>query len=158
MTRGLRVPVSWPHDGHTHDKGSGQALALQYKAFGANMLPKHATNHGATDYKVEPGLQEIRELMFTSKLHIATHNSELIEQMRHYHRDEDFRVVKQRDHLIDALRYAVMMKRSGKPRLECEGVGFGNMPFAGHRPDRSREQQVAKNTNFDVFSGEPYGD
>ena len=94
MTRGLRVPIAWPHDGNVHDKGSGLGLAQQYKAFGANMLPTHAKNHGTNDYRVEPGLQEIRELMFTGKLTIAGHNSELLEQMRLYHRSEDFRIVK----------------------------------------------------------------
>jgi phage terminase large subunit-like protein len=152
MTRGLRVPVAWPHDGHVHDKGSGLALSTQYKNFGANMLPNHATNHGAGDYRVEPGLQEIRELMFAGKLHIAGHNGELLEQLRHYHRDEEFRVVKSRDHLIDALRYAVMMKRNGKPHLECQGVGFGTMPYAGHRPESSHRP---RNDRWDLFTGEP---
>jgi len=161
MTKGLRIPVAWPHDGNVHDKGSGVALAKQYKDFTANMLPKHATNYGTNDYKVEPGLQEIRELMFVAKLHIAPHNQELLEQMRHYHRDEDFRIVKARDHLIDALRYAVMMRRSGKPRLECDGVGFGSMPYAGHRRDEGhRQTQFARGTpnhpggDMDPFTGE----
>src|SRR5262249_14615829 len=42
MTQGLRVPIAWPHDGSQHDKGSGLSLAAQYKAYNANMLPKHA--------------------------------------------------------------------------------------------------------------------
>jgi hypothetical protein len=46
MTRGLRIPCSFPHDGHSADKGSGLPLAMQYKNFGANMMAKHATNHG----------------------------------------------------------------------------------------------------------------
>ena len=157
MTQGLRIPIAWPHDGHVHDKGSGFALAQQYKGFGANMLPSHATNYGADDYRVEPGLQEIRELMFCGKLHIAGHNTELIEEMRHYHRDEDFKVVKQKDHLIDAFRYALMMRRSGRPRLECDGVGYGNMPYAGHRPERRSEPQMARGIagqDWDIFTGQ----
>jgi hypothetical protein len=38
--------------------------------------------------------------------------------MRHYHRNEDFKIVKQRDDLISAFRYAVMMKRNGKPNTK----------------------------------------
>ena len=71
MTGGLRMPIAWPHDGNVHDKGSGLGLAVQFKSYGANMMPKHAINHGTTDYRVEPGLQEMREMMFTGKLHIA---------------------------------------------------------------------------------------
>jgi phage terminase large subunit-like protein len=155
MCRGLRIPVSYPHDGHVRDLGSGLALAQQYKNFGANMLPKHATNHGTNENKVEPGLQEIRELMFCGKLHIAGHNTELIEQMRTYHRDQDFRVVKERDHLIDAMRYAIMMRRSGRARSECDGVGFGTMPFAGQKR-ASSGQQLAKGLDFDVFNTTGY--
>jgi phage terminase large subunit-like protein len=156
MTQGLRVPVAWPHDGSTHDKGSGLPLAGQYKGFGANMLPRWAINHGTNHYNVEPGLEELRQSMYEAKLTIAPHNAELIEEMRHYHRDENFKIVKQRDDLVSALRYAVMMKRSGKARSECDGVGFGNMLYAGQRADRGGQPQVAKNTDFDIFTGAPY--
>jgi Terminase RNaseH-like domain len=156
MTQGLRVPVAWPHDGATHDKGSGLSLAGQYKGFGANMLPKHATNHGTNQYNVEPALEEIRALMYAGKLTIAPHNGELIEELRHYHRNEDFKIVKQRDDLVSALRYAIMMRRNGKARSDCEGVGFGSMPYAGQRRDRSAEPQIAKGLDFDLFTGAGY--
>ena len=80
MTGGLRLPISWPHDGNVHDKGSGLGLAVQYKNFGANMMPQARHNHGTTDYRVEPGLQEMREMMFTGKLQIQPGNNELLEQ------------------------------------------------------------------------------
>jgi phage terminase large subunit-like protein len=151
MTRGLRIPIAWPHDGAVHDKGSGLPLAQQYQSFGANMLPKHATNHGTQHFNVEPALEEMREMMFAGKMTIAGHNSELLEEMRTYHRDEDFRIVKQRDDLVSAFRYAVMCRRQGRARSECDGVGFGAMPFAGQRRDRS-EGQYAKGLDFNVFA------
>ena len=122
MCRGLLIPVAYPHDGGVHDKGSGLSLASQYKTFGANMMPKHALNHGTTNYAVEPGLQEIRDMFYAGSLTIAPHNYELIDELRNYHRDEDFRIVKQRDDLVSALRYAVMMRRNGKARQHCDGV------------------------------------
>jgi phage terminase large subunit-like protein len=151
MTGGLRIPIAWPHDGAVHDKGSGLPLAGQYKQFGANMLPKHATNHGTTHYNIEPALEEMREMMFSGKFTIAGHNHELLEELRHYHRDEDYKVVKQRDDLVSALRYAIMMRRSGKALSECDGVGYGNMPYAGQRR-ASSGQQYARGLDFDVFS------
>jgi hypothetical protein len=54
MTQGLRIPVAWPHDGSTHDKGSGLPLAGQYRGFGAQMLSRHAVNHGTNHNNVEP--------------------------------------------------------------------------------------------------------
>jgi phage terminase large subunit-like protein len=67
MTRGLRIPIAWPHDGAVHDKGSGLPLAQQYRGFGANMLPRHATNHGTQAFALEPALEEIREMMFAGR-------------------------------------------------------------------------------------------
>src|SRR6516164_7457968 len=150
MTRGLKVPIAFPHDGHTHDKGSGLPLAAQYKGFGANMMASHAVNHGTKQNNIEPALEEMREMMFSGKLTIAGHNAELIEELRTYHRDEDYRIVKQRDDLVSAFRYACMMRRQGRTRSECEGVGFGNMPYAGQRRDRS-QGEVARGLDFDLF-------
>jgi hypothetical protein len=134
MSRGLRIPVAWPHDGNQHDKGSGLSLALQYKGFGAAMLPSHAVNHGTKTNAVEPALEEMRALMYGGKLTIAAHNTDLLEELRNYHRDEDYKIVKQRDDLVSALRYAIMMRRNGGALSACEGVGYGAMPHAGQRP------------------------
>jgi len=96
----------------------------------------------------------MRELMFCGKPHVAGHNTELLEEMRHYHRDDDFKVVKQRHHLIDAFRYALMMRRSGRPRLECEGVGFGAMPMRGTGPSAaaSRRWRAGSEGATGIFS------
>ena len=75
----------------------------------------------------------------------------LIEELRTYHRDEGYPIVKQHDELVSALRYAVMMRRQGRTRSECDGVGFGTMPFAGQRRDRS-EQQTARGLDFNLFA------
>jgi phage terminase large subunit-like protein len=160
MTRGLRVPTAFPHDGHQHDKGSGLSLAMQYKNFGANMMAGHAKNHGTNTNSVEPALEEMREMMFGGKLIIAGHNNELLEEMRNYHRSEDFKLVKQRDDLISALRYAIMMRRQGKSLSSCDGVGYGNMPYARQHAERSGGSQFARGTpshpggDFDVFTGQ----
>jgi hypothetical protein len=66
--------------------------------------------------------------------------------------------VKSRDDLICAMRYAIMMRRSGKPRSDCDGVGFGNMPFAGQRADGRGQSQVARNVDFDPWTGRAFED
>jgi phage terminase large subunit-like protein len=152
MTRGLRIPIAYPHDGAVHDKGSGLPLALQYKNFGANMMGKHATNHGTNHFNIEPALEEMRELMFAGKLTIAGHNHEVLEELRHYHRDENFKIVKQRDDLVSALRYVIMMRRYGKSLSECDGIGYGAMPYAGQRRVNSGPQ-IARDVDFGVFTG-----
>jgi hypothetical protein len=108
---------------------------------------------------VEPALEEIREMMFGGKLAIAGHNTELLEEMRNYHRDEDFKIVKQRDDVVSAMRYAIMMRRNGKPLSDCEGIGFGPQPYAAQRSQGNRQTQFARGTanhpdgEFDIFTG-----
>lgn len=157
MTQGLRVKIAYPHDGSVHDKGSGLPLAAQYKAYGANMMDKWALNHGTTNYNVEPALEEIRTFMHEGRLTIAPHNHELIEEARNYHYDDSFRIVKVRDDLVSAFRYAVMSRRFGKPRAECDGIGRsiggGAMQFAGQQREQSRQSRLAVGLDFDVFTG-----
>ena len=98
-------------------------------------------------------------MMFGGKLIIAGHNNELLEEMRNYHRSEDFRLVKQRDDLISALRYAIMMRRHGKALSACDGVGFGNMPYARQSAERGGSQFARGTPNhpdgdFNVFTGQ----
>ncbi len=154
MTQGLRVKIAYPHDGSVHDKGSGLSLAGQYKSYGANMADKWALNHGTANYNVEPALEEIRTMMYEGRLTIAPHNYELIEEMRNYHYDENFKIVKVRDDLVSAFRYAVMERRQGRPQTEYDGVGRsfsgGNMLFAGQQRERP-DGGLARNVDFDVF-------
>src|SRR5262249_51250853 len=119
----------------------------------ANMMSRHAVNHGTNDNAVEPALEEIRAHMFGGKIAIAPHNAELIEALRYYHRDENFKMVKQRDDEVSALRYAVMMKRSGKALSDCDGVGFGKEFYAHQRRQNAGGSgpQTAKDVDFDLF-------
>jgi phage terminase large subunit-like protein len=152
MTKGLRLPIAWPHDGHTHDKGSGAGLMQQYKGFGANMMQRHAINHGSDNNNVEPALEDIREHWFGGKMTIAPHNGELLEEIRHYHRDENFKIVKSRDDLVSAMRYAIMMRRLGKALTDCDGVGFGQAFYAHQRraAGGGGGPLMAKDVDFDL--------
>lgn len=117
--RGDWIPVAWPHDGLQHDKGSGDQLAKQYKSHGVHMLPQRATFADGSN-SVEAGLNEMLERMQTGRLRIASHLAPLWDELRTYHRDEDGRLVKVRDDIISAARYAVMMKRHAKVRTSSE--------------------------------------
>lgn len=106
---GTWVPVAWPHDGLQHDKGSGEQLAAQYKANGMNMLGERAT-HPDGGHGVEAGLMEMLEKMQTGHFKVFSHLNEWWEEFRLYHRKEG-KIVKERDDIMSATRYAVMMLR-----------------------------------------------
>src|SRR5262245_8938358 len=87
------TPIAWPHDGLAHDKGSGDALAEQYRKQKLNMLPERATfQDGASG--VEAGLMEMLERMQTGRLKVFAYLAEWFEEFRLYHR-KDGKVVKE---------------------------------------------------------------
>jgi phage terminase large subunit-like protein len=112
---GLWLPWSWPHDGLQHDKGSGEQLASQYRAHGLNMLPERATFDDGTN-GVEAGLSDMLQRMQTGRWKVFSTCTQWLEEFRLYHR-KDGKVVKERDDVISASRYALMMKRFAKVNL-----------------------------------------
>ena len=114
---GTWIPVAWPHDGYQHDKGgSCEQLAKQYRDLGLNMLSEHATFGDKRGNGVEAGLMEMLERMQTGRWKVAVNLSEWLEEYRMYHR-KDGKVVKERDDLMSASRYALMMQRYAMPGI-----------------------------------------
>lgn len=103
------TPIAWPHDGLQHDKGSGEQLAEQYRKQRLNMLPERATFADGTN-GVEAGVSEMLQRMQTGRLKVYNTCTEWFEEFRLYHR-KDGRIVKQRDDVLSATRYAMMMLR-----------------------------------------------
>jgi phage terminase large subunit-like protein len=111
---GSTLPWAWPHDGLAHDKTSGEQLAQSYRRHGLNLLAeKAAFEDGSAG--VEAGLFMMLERMQTGRLKVFRHLTDWLEEFRLYHRDAG-KVVKLRDDLISATRYALMCLPSPSPR------------------------------------------
>lgn len=108
---GANLPWAWPHDGLQHDKGSGEALAAQYRAQGLNMLPERATFEDGGN-GVEAGVTEMLDRMLSGRWKVFEHLEDWFAEFRLYHR-KDGLIVKLNDDRISASRYAMMMKRFG---------------------------------------------
>lgn len=107
--RGVWIPIAWPHDALAHDKTSGQTLAELYRSHGLNLLPERAQfEDGGSG--LEAGVIDMLERMQTGRLKVAANLADWWEEFRLYHRKAG-RVVGERDDLIDATRYALMMLR-----------------------------------------------
>lgn len=108
------MPWAWPHDGLQHSKDSGEQLAEQYRKQGLNMLPERATfSDGSSG--VEAGIMAMLDRMQTGRLKVFSTLSEWFEEFRLYHR-KDGLIVKERDDLMSATRYGIMMLRFAKTR------------------------------------------
>ncbi|MDI5810305.1 DNA packaging protein, partial [Salmonella enterica subsp. enterica serovar Anatum] len=108
-----KVPTAWPQDGLQTEKGSGLQQKEYYKDAGFLMLPEPAQWPDGSR-SVEPGLFELHDLMSTGRFKVFAGLRDWFEEFNFYHRDERGRIVKTRDDLLDATRYAYMMRRFAK--------------------------------------------
>lgn len=118
---GAWLPWSWPHDGN-NDMAAGPNLASQYRAQGLNLLPERATFEDGSN-SVEAGLMEMLDRMITGRFKVFSTCGEWFEEFRLYHR-KDGKVVKERDDMISASRYALMMKRFAKVKADAAAWKF----------------------------------
>lgn len=110
-SRGAWIPVAWPHDALQHDKGgSAEQLAKQYRDAGLNMLPERSTFEDGKSSGLEAGIMLMLQRMETGRLRVAAHLNDWWEEFRLYHR-KDGQIVKERDDLMSATRYGIMMLR-----------------------------------------------
>ncbi len=111
------APTAWPHDGLQHEKGRDDAVQqkVHYSKAGFNMMPTHAcwlgTDGQPGGNSVEQGIYEISDRMRKGKFKAFKGLTDFFNEFRQYHRDEHGKIVKTQDDILDAVRYAYMMRR-----------------------------------------------
>lgn len=128
------LPWAWPHDGLQHDKGSGEAIAEQYRRQGLRLLPQRASFEDGSN-GVEAGVSEMLERMQTGRWKVFEHLEDWFVEFRRYHR-KDGQIVKHKDDRLSAARYAMMMKR-----------------FAARKPSARRARTVYRSAGADSWMG-----
>jgi hypothetical protein len=73
-----------------------------------SLYRKHGLKLTEADNGVSAGLLEVYQRLSTGRLKIFRTCVKTLEEYRLYRRDERGNVVKENDHLMDALRYAIM--------------------------------------------------
>ena len=121
------LPWAWPHDGN-NDTAAGTNLATQYRAQGLNLLQERATFEDGSN-SVEAGLMDMLDRMQTGRWKVFSTVGEFFEEFRLYHR-KDGKIVKERDDLISACRYALMMKRFATVKPSPRGPRRASNPWA----------------------------
>lgn len=127
---GAWIPVAWPLDGKQTEKGSGEQVAQLYRQQGLQMITEFAQYPDKRGRSVDDGLTDMYQRMVTGRFKVARTLSNWLEEFRMYHRIRDqktgeTKVVKQKDDLMSATRYAVMMLRYAMKEVYTE-----------HKPDR----------------------
>jgi phage terminase large subunit-like protein len=127
--RGAWIPVAWPHDADNETaQANGEALKKQYTEQGVNMLPERAQYEDTRGNSVEAGIQDLLTYMLTGRFKVFEHLEMWFEEFRLYHRKEG-KIVKERDDLMSATRYAHIMREKGstapiKQKLVYPKVGI----------------------------------
>ena len=92
---------------------------------------------------VEAGILKVYRMMTQGKLKITKSCPRTLEEFRLYRRDEDGKVIKEDDHLMDAMRYLIM---SGLDRMETAPPESGEekyiWPFSQYRPSSGDDWMV----------------
>ena len=126
--RGDWIPVAWPADALQHEKGSGKQIAEQYREQGVAMVAEPA-KFADGSVSVEAGVFAMLDRMKTGRLKVAAHLADWWQEFGLYHR-KDGQIVKERDDLLCATRYGLMMLRfaaepdgsAGAPEIETDWV------------------------------------
>lgn len=87
----------------------GEQLINLYRQQGLDITP--------ADNTVEAGIFDVYERMTTGRFKVFSTCRATIEEMRLYRRDDKGRIVKENDHVMDAMRYAVRGLRRAKASL-----------------------------------------
>ena len=108
------VPVAWPQDG-LQTRENGKEKRDVYIEEGFELVDNHATWEGG-GVSVHVGIVQLNRLFQTGQLRIFSDLHEVFEELRQYHtrkigKDERVEIVKKNDDILDAIRYAYMMRR-----------------------------------------------
>ena len=110
---GKYIPVAWPADGLQRGKADGVPLSEQYRKHGVNMTElsaRFADDKGGGQSR-EASVGDILERMRTGKLKVFANCTDLLEELRMLHRDDNGKIKPVRDDLESAMRYALMCLR-----------------------------------------------
>lgn len=138
---GIEVPVAWPSDGNSRQK-DGVIVKNLYKGEGLTMLSEHA-QFSNKSVSVEAGIMQMEAAMRAGQFKVARHLQEWFAEFGLYHR-RDGKIVKEHDDLMDATRYAWMMRRF------AQAVPLGGEKRKGGA--RGPDEGMCRDWDFDVFA------
>ena len=130
--RQMEIPVAWPHDAGTRDRTSGKPIKNVYAHWGLKMMDSAASLPGISGVEgrsVEGSIMEIDSREHGGAWKISQRMRFYLEERRMYHR-KDGEIVALRDDTLCAARYAYMMRRNFRNRIDCGGGAVGTAAYS----------------------------
>lgn len=114
-------PWAWPHDGLQLQRSGreGKQLAQMYRDEGLNLVSEHAQYPDERGNGLEESITDFCSRIETGRFKVFDHCEDFLEEYRFFHR-KDGLVVKERDDLVSAVRYALMCLRYAEVEEELE--------------------------------------
>lgn len=140
------VPVAWPRDGVNREKLSGKPLAAAYKELGLQMLSEPASLPGGS-YSKYASVAEMGIAMSDRRWKVNRSCHDWFSEYRMYHY-RDGKIVDRDNDLLDASRYAYMIRRRAR------AVPLGGA--LGRRAGKTRRGPAP--SIYDPWSGFPVYD
>lgn len=100
VARGDWIPGAIDPASAGSNQKDGTKLIDEYRALRLNLYP--------ADNTVEAGIHSVYQRMVSGKLKVFNTLRSWLSEFRIYRRDENGKIVKENDHLMDAMRYLVM--------------------------------------------------
>jgi len=162
-SEGMAIPVAYPADTGTRDRQSMTPLTKLYGVY-LRMMNEPASLPGIAGqakFSLEGSVTELEQWERNGRWKVHRRCLAYLEERRLYHR-KDGEIVKLRDDVLCAARYAWMMRRKFKTLDECRGLGGGGgSPYGPRGPGGGgRPTQFAKGSIndphgcIDVFTGQ----
>jgi hypothetical protein len=130
--RAMEIPVAWPHDAGTRDRTSGTPIKNVYAHWNLKMMPEAASLPGLKGVEgrsLEGSIAEIDAREHGQAWYVSQRCRHYLEERRLYHR-KDGEIVPLRDDTLSAGRYAYMMRRYFKSRIDCGGGAVGTAAYS----------------------------
>ncbi|MGI9570175.1 MAG: DNA packaging protein, partial [Desulfobulbia bacterium] len=121
------TPVVWPHDAGMKDRTTGKSFKQLLRAEGLKMTKEHAQLPDG-GISVEAGIMAVQQRLRDGRFRVFRHLEDFLREYRTYHRDQTGRIVKQRDHTLDASRYALVSLRMGRVKAIVRQLDYSRMP------------------------------
>jgi len=120
QSRGAYIPGAIDPASNGRSQIDGARMIELYQAEGLDLEP--------ADNSVEAGIYAVWQRLAGGKLKIFASLTNLLGEMKLYRRDEKGRIVKERDHACDAMRYLIMsgLERAKTPPLKRSPYSFGS--------------------------------
>jgi phage terminase large subunit-like protein len=156
---GMEIPVAWPADTGVRDRQTMQPLTKLYAQYGLKMMMEPASLPGITGqakFSLEGGVAEIDAWERAGKWKVHRRCLAYLEERRLYHR-KDGEIVRLRDDVLAAARYAFMNRRYFKPLDVCRGVpnavlGPGGRRQLDPRVRYARGSSMNPAPDYDIFN------